>query len=53
MTSPRAPWRITAARAMSLPRVQPIIPTWRKEPFDDLEWVFDFKYGTEVFFMGV
>ena len=29
---------------MSLQRVQPIIPTWRKEPFDDLGWLFDFKY---------
>jgi bifunctional non-homologous end joining protein LigD len=29
---------------MILPRVQPIIPTWRKEPFDDPEWLFDFKY---------
>jgi len=29
---------------VTLPRVQPIIPTWRKEPFDDPEWVFDFKY---------
>ena len=29
---------------MTFPRVQPIIPTWRKEPFDDLEWLFDFKY---------
>jgi hypothetical protein len=30
---------------MKLPRVQPIIPTtWRKEPFDDPEWLFDFKY---------
>jgi hypothetical protein len=28
---------------MSLQRVQPIIPTWRKEPFDDPEWLFDFK----------
>jgi len=27
-----------------LPRVQPIIPTRRKEPFDDPEWLFDFKY---------
>jgi bifunctional non-homologous end joining protein LigD len=26
------------------PRVQPIIPTWRKEPFDDPEWIFEFKY---------
>jgi bifunctional non-homologous end joining protein LigD len=31
-------------RGVTLPRVQPIIPTWRKEPFDDPEWVFDFKY---------
>jgi bifunctional non-homologous end joining protein LigD len=29
---------------MRLPRVQPIIPTWRKEPFDDPDWLFDFKY---------
>jgi len=26
---------------MTLPRVQPIIPTWRKEPFDDPDWLFD------------
>jgi len=26
------------------PRVQPIIPTRRKEPFDDPDWLFDFKY---------
>src|SRR5215472_12909223 len=25
-------------------RVQPIIPRWRKEPFDDPDWLFDFKY---------
>src|SRR5215472_4695746 len=31
-------------RGMTLPRVQPIIPTWRKEPFDDPEWLFEFKY---------
>ena len=31
-------------RGVTLPRVQPIIPTWRKEPFDDPEWLFDFKY---------
>jgi bifunctional non-homologous end joining protein LigD len=31
-------------RRMPLPRAQPIIPTWRKEPFDDPEWVFEFKY---------
>jgi bifunctional non-homologous end joining protein LigD len=29
---------------VTLPRVQPIIPTWRKEPFDDPDWLFDFKY---------
>ena len=29
---------------MTLPRVQPIIPTWRKQPFDDPSWLFDFKY---------
>jgi ATP-dependent DNA ligase len=28
----------------TLPRAQPIIPTWRKEPFDDPDWLFDFKY---------
>jgi len=27
-----------------LPHVQPIIPTRRKEPFDDPEWLFEFKY---------
>jgi bifunctional non-homologous end joining protein LigD len=31
-------------RGMTVPRVQPIIPTRRKEPFDDPEWLFDFKY---------
>ena len=29
---------------MTLPRVQPIPPTWHKEPFDDPDWLFDFKY---------
>ena len=29
---------------ITLPRVQPIIPTWRKEPFDDPGWLFEFKY---------
>jgi ATP-dependent DNA ligase len=29
---------------MTLPRVQPIAPTWRKEPFDDPGWLFDCKY---------
>jgi bifunctional non-homologous end joining protein LigD len=29
---------------MILPRVQPIEPTWRKEPFDDPAWLFDCKY---------
>ena len=27
-----------------LPRVQPIAPVSTKEPFDDPEWLFDFKY---------
>jgi len=31
-------------RGVPLPRVQPIIPTRRKEPFDHPEWLFDFKY---------
>ena len=26
------------------PRVQPIAPVWRKEPFDDPDWLFDLKY---------
>src|SRR5215831_13346198 len=29
---------------MTLPRVQPIAPTWRKQPFDDPHWLFDCKY---------
>jgi bifunctional non-homologous end joining protein LigD len=29
---------------MPLPQVQPIIPTSRKEPFDDPDWLFEFKY---------
>jgi bifunctional non-homologous end joining protein LigD len=29
---------------MPLPRVQPIIPTLRKEPFDHVDWLFDVKY---------
>jgi len=29
---------------MTLPWVQPIIPTLRKEPFDDSGWLFDVKY---------
>ena len=31
-------------RGVTLPRVQPIIPCWRREPFDHSDWVFDFKY---------
>ena len=31
-------------REVILPRVQPIIPIRRKEPFDDPDWLFDFKY---------
>jgi ATP-dependent DNA ligase len=33
-----------AAGRVMLPRVQPIAPIRRPEPFDDPEWVFDFKY---------
>src|SRR5690348_4823578 len=29
---------------MTLPRVQPIAPSWRKEPFDHRDWLFDCKY---------
>jgi bifunctional non-homologous end joining protein LigD len=29
---------------MMLPRVQPIAPVRRSEPFDDPEWLFDLKY---------
>jgi len=29
---------------VTLPRVQPIIPTRREEPFDDPDWLFEFKY---------
>ena len=29
---------------MTLPRIQPIVPTLHKKPFDHPEWVFDFKY---------
>jgi bifunctional non-homologous end joining protein LigD len=29
---------------VTLPRAQPIIPTRRKEPFDDPDWLFEFKY---------
>jgi bifunctional non-homologous end joining protein LigD len=32
------------SHSMTLPRVQPIAPTWRKEAFDDPDWLFDFKY---------
>jgi ATP-dependent DNA ligase len=27
-----------------LPQVKPIIPIARKEPFDDPDWLFEFKY---------
>jgi hypothetical protein len=43
-----AAWKISRVAPifgqMSLPRVQPIAPTRRKEPFDHPEWVFDVKY---------
>ena len=29
---------------MMLPRIQPIIPIRRREPFDDPAWLFEFKY---------
>jgi bifunctional non-homologous end joining protein LigD len=29
---------------MRLPRVQPIIPISKKEPFEDPDWLFEFKY---------
>jgi bifunctional non-homologous end joining protein LigD len=29
---------------MTLPCVQPVIPTWRKDPFDNPDWLFDVKY---------
>jgi ATP-dependent DNA ligase len=29
---------------MTLPRIKPIAPTWRKEPVDDSDWLFDLKY---------
>jgi bifunctional non-homologous end joining protein LigD len=29
---------------MSLPQVQPIIPVPGEEPFDDPNWLFEFKY---------
>jgi bifunctional non-homologous end joining protein LigD len=34
----------TKSAGTSLPRVQPVIPAWRKEPFDDPDWLFDMKY---------
>jgi bifunctional non-homologous end joining protein LigD len=29
---------------VTLPRVQPIVPTWRERPFDDHSFTFDVKY---------
>jgi bifunctional non-homologous end joining protein LigD len=29
---------------LALPRIQPITPTWRRDPFDDPDWLFDVKY---------
>jgi len=38
-------------RGVTLPRVQPIISTWRKKPFDDPDWLFEFKYdGSRGFY---
>jgi ATP-dependent DNA ligase len=36
--------RLRHIRGVTLPRVQPIIPTPRKEPFDAPDWLFDLKY---------
>ena len=35
---------VAPIRGVALPRVQPIIPTSRNEPFDDPDWLFEFKY---------
>jgi ATP-dependent DNA ligase len=40
----RGLWLALYFRGMPLPRVQPIIPTSRNEPFDDPEWLFELKY---------
>jgi bifunctional non-homologous end joining protein LigD len=29
---------------MALPRIQPIRPTWHKDPFNHPDWLFDLKY---------
>jgi len=36
--------RADIRQEMTLPRIQPITPTWRKEPFDHPDWLFDVKY---------
>ena len=41
---PTKPQAALVLKNTTLPRVRPIIPTWRKEPFDDPDWLFDFKY---------
>ena len=38
------PHRRQALIAMALPRIEPIVPTLRAEPFDDPGWLFDVKY---------
>jgi bifunctional non-homologous end joining protein LigD len=47
--SPRSRWSSKTADTQNtppspLPRIQPIAPTWRKEPFDHSDWLFDTKY---------
>ena len=37
-------FRIAISAQMTSPRIQPIIPVALKQPFDDPEWVFEFKY---------
>src|SRR6516225_3618862 len=29
---------------MTLPRTEPIRPTWHRDPFDHPDWLFDLKY---------
>jgi bifunctional non-homologous end joining protein LigD len=36
--------RAAADAPTTLPRVQPIAPIWRQEPFDGSRWLFDLKY---------
>jgi bifunctional non-homologous end joining protein LigD len=48
LVKPPAPFqqvsRLGYVWLITLPRVQPIISTWRKEPFDNPDWLFESKY---------